>query len=311
MSADGPVIVIGAAGIDVKGRPHKPLQMGTSNSGVVRNSVGGVARNIAENLARLEVPTILLSAVGQDHGGDLLIAHTSNAGVDVSHVLRLPDVNTGGYVAVQDEAGQLVVSVSEYDIVSAISPAYLQQHRALFAEAALIAIDANLSLKAMSSVFVWAKRYNVPVCADPTSHALASKLVKHLPDLHMVAPDAAEAAVLCGQTVPTTTSDTAIETAQCLVSLGVKIAIVTLAEQGLAYADGSSAGHVPALHTTVVDATGAGDALTAAVIFGLLNEMPLDEAVRLGVSAAALTLRARETVAPDLSLDRLYDELIV
>ena len=65
------------------------------------------------------------------------------------------------------------------------------------------------------------------------------------------------------------------------------------------------------MRTPVVDTTGVGDALTAAVIFGLVNEMPLDEAVRLGVSAAALTLRTRETVAKDLSLDRLYDDLVV
>jgi pseudouridine kinase len=97
-----------------------------------------------------------------------------------------------------------------------------------------------------------------------------------------------------------------------LVSKGVQIAIVTLAEQGLAYASSSGgAGHIPALHTQVVDKTGAGDALTAAVIFGLVNDMPLDEAVRLGISAASLTLRTRETVASDLSLDKLYDELIV
>jgi len=311
MDSDQPVLVIGASGIDIKGRPNAPLQMGQSNLGVVRNSVGGVARNIAENLARLEVPTILLSAVGQDHPGDFVLDHTQAAGVDMSYMLRLPDVHTGSYMAVLGEAGQVVVAISEYDIVDAISPAYLQRHRALFASASMIVVDANLTPRALESVFLWAKRYDVPVCADPTSQGLTSRLVKHLPDLLMVAPDALEAAALCGDVEPPDSSERAIETAQCLVSQGVRIAIVTLGEQGLAYADGSSAGHIPALHTSVVDATGVGDALSAAVIFGLLNDMPLDEAVRLGVAAASLTLRTRETVAPDLSLDRLYDDLVV
>ena len=311
MDSDRPVIVIGAAGIDVKARPHGPLRMERSNLGVVRNSIGGVARNIAENLARLEVPTMLLSAVGQDQAGDSLIAHTQEAGVDTSQILRLPDVTTGSYVAISDAAGRLAVAVSEYDIVDAISPKYLQQQRALLAGASMIVIDANLSPKSLASVFRWAKRYNVPVCADPTSQELAIRLIDHLPDLTMLAPDAVEAAALCGLEEAPTTREAAIEMAQNLVSRGVKVAIVTLAEQGLAYADGSSAGHIPALRTRVVDGTGVGDALTAAVIFGLLNEMPLDEAVRLGAAAAALTLRTRETVAKDLSLDRLYDELVV
>ncbi len=310
MESERPILVIGAAGIDIKARPHGPLRMKRSNVGVVRHSVGGVARNIAENLARLEVPTILLSAIGQDQSGNSLLTHTEQAGVDTSAILRLPDAHTGSYVAVLDAAGHLAVSVSEYDVIEAISPKYLQQHRSLFAEAAMIVVDANLSPKTLTSVFRWAKRYNVPVCADPTSQALASKLIDHLPDLYMVAPDANEAAALCGLDDPPHTSEAAIETAQCLVSRGVKIALVTLGDQGLAYADGSGAGHIAALRTRVVDTTGAGDALTAAVIFGLVNEMPLDEAVRLGVSAAALTLRTRETVAKDLSLDRLYDELV-
>jgi pseudouridine kinase len=127
----------------------------------------------------------------------------------------------------------------------------------------------------------------------------------------MAATDAQESAALCGLDIPPANSETAIQVAQCLVSKGIRMAIVTLAEQGLAYADSSGAGHIPALRTQVVDKTGAGDALTAAVIFGLLNEMSLDEAVRLGISAASLTLRTRETVASDLSLDKLYDELIV
>jgi pseudouridine kinase len=82
-----------------------------------------------------------------------------------------------------------------------------------------------------------------------------------------------------------------------------------MAAAGVSYASAESSGHVRALQVEVVDPTGAGDALSAAVIFGLLNEIPLDESVRLGVSAAALTLRTRGSVAPELSLELLYEQL--
>lgn len=305
------VLVIGAAGIDVKGRPFKPLRKGTSNPGIVRNSVGGVARNIASNLARLEVPTTLLSAVGEDGPGALLLEETAASGVDVAQVLRVPDMRTGSYIAILDPQGQVVYSVSEFDIINAISPSYLRKHRRLFAEAGMIAIDANLTPKALRTVFSLARQYHVPVCADPTTQILAGKLCPHLPELYMIAPDAQEAAILCEVEEPPQSSEEAITMAQCLINLGVKIGIITLGEQGLAYADGSGSGHIPALRTQVVDATGVGDALTAAVIFGLLNEMPVDEAMRLGISAAAITLRTRDTVVPNLNLDMLYDELVV
>jgi pseudouridine kinase len=91
----------------------------------------------------------------------------------------------------------------------------------------------------------------------------------------------------------------------------VRVAIITMAELGLVYAAGDLSGHIPAIRTEIVDFTGAGDALTAAVIFALLHGIPIEEAVRLGVAAAALTLRSRETVSPELSLERLYEQLVI
>jgi pseudouridine kinase len=86
---------------------------------------------------------------------------------------------------------------------------------------------------------------------------------------------------------------------------------VTQSESGVCYATSETNGHVPALRTKVKDPTGAGDALTAAVIYALMNEIEIDDAARLGVSAASLALRHPGTVFPELSLEKLYDELAV
>ncbi len=108
-----------------------------------------------------------------------------------------------------------------------------------------------------------------------------------------------------------TDRESGLGAAQKLVSMGIEIAIVTLGATGLVYATSQESGHVPALASEVVDLTGAGDALTAAVIFGLLNDLPVGEAVRLGTSAAALTLQSRESVCSCLSLELLYDRLVI
>jgi pseudouridine kinase len=169
----------------------------------------------------------------------------------------------------------------------------------------MLVLDANLSPATMRTIFNLARKYDVVACADPTTATLAPRLLPHLPDLTLVAPNAAEAEALCGVVVQD--RETALAAAQTLVSMGVRIAIVTLGATGLVYATSHESGHIPALRTDIVDLTGAGDALTAGVVFGLLNDFPVDEAVRLGASAAALTLQCRETVCPKLSLDRLYD----
>jgi pseudouridine kinase len=140
---------------------------------------------------------------------------------------------------------------------------------------------------------------------------LAVRLVDFLPSLYLVAPNAAETTALCGLPDPAQNREAAIDAARQLVSMGVKIAVVTLGEQGVAYADGSGGGFIRAVRTQVVDPTGAGDAFTAAVIFGLLNEVTVDEAMRLGMTAASLTLQSRDTVLPQLSQELLYDKLVV
>jgi pseudouridine kinase len=61
----------------------------------------------------------------------------------------------------------------------------------------------------------------------------------------------------------------------------------------------------------MVDSTGTGDAITAAIIFGMVNDLSTVESMRLGAAAAGLTLQSHDTVVPDLSLDLLYDHLIV
>ncbi|GAB4530765.1 MAG: PfkB family carbohydrate kinase [Anaerolineae bacterium] len=306
---DSHILVVGAAGLDTKGRSQGQLQAGTSNPGNIRISVGGVARNVAENLARLGEHAILLSVVGADRSGQRVRTQAAEAGVDVSYLIESPDHHTGAYMALYDQMGELVISIDDMAALSAITPAVIYNRRSLIRDAAMVVIDANLSPATIRTLIRQAAKYGVPVSADPTSASLANRLAPHLAELFMVTPDLPEAEVLCGRPLRNTRNQ-GIAAAKQLVAMGVQVAIVTLAELGVCYATPDVSGHIPAVRTEVVDRTGAGDALTAGVVFGLLNDFPIDEAVRLGASAAALTLQCYESVCPLLSLDCLYNSLV-
>jgi len=300
------VLVVGAAGMDTKGRALGDLQSGTSNPGSIRISFGGVARNVAENLARLGEEAILLSAVGADRSGRRIREQATEAGVDISHLVESSDFHTGAYMAVLGQDGQLMISIDDMAVLSALTPVLIYSQRRLIRDAEMVVVDANASPAVLKTLVRQAKKYDVPVSADPTSVSLAPRLKPHLSDLFMVTPDIPEAEVLCGRRLENSRSQ-GIEAANQLVSMGVQVAIVTLAELGVCYATPQVSGHVPAVKTRVLDRTGAGDALTAGIVFGVLNEFPIDESVRLGAAAAALTLREEESVCPNLSLDCLYD----
>jgi pseudouridine kinase len=310
-SPTGPVLVIGAAGIDLVGRLKGELRMGTSTPSQIRSSFGGVARNVAENLARLEQPVTLLTAVGADLAGEQLTQQLAAAGVDVSAIQRIPDRPTSTYLAVVNNKGELQFALDDMRTSAAITPDYLTQQASLFKRAALLFMDANLPAETIRKAVSLARQAHIPIFVDPTSAILAERFRPYLSRLFMITPNNAEAGVLCDRTVEASKRRQAMEAARCLVGNGVKIAIITLAEFGVCYATSETAGYIPAIRTEIVDPTGAGDALTAAVIFGLLNEIPLDEALRLGISAAALTLQHPGAVLPDLSLEKLYDQLVI
>jgi pseudouridine kinase len=308
-SREGHVLVIGAAVTDIIGRATSTLHSATSNPGQVRTCYGGVARNVAENLVRLGMETALITAVGDDDASRQMLDHASNAGIATECSIIVEDMPTGAYLAVLDDQGALHFALDDMSVIGSITPAYLRDHASLFKGAAAVVVDANLPPKTLASAVSLAKRSGVPIGADPTSVGLALRLEPHLSDLWLITPNEAEAEALCPHPVPHADRLQAIDAARHLVSQGVDIAIITMAEFGVGYATAESSGHIPAVNTDIVDPTGAGDAHTAALIFALLNGIPLDEAVRLGVSAASLTLRTTGSVVPDLSLELLYNQL--
>jgi pseudouridine kinase len=311
LDTDRPVLVIGAAGIDIVGTLKDDLHPGTSTRAHIRSSFGGVARNVAENLARLGQPVTLLSILGDDHEGRQMLEQTARAGVKVEKVLVSPVFPTSSYVAVIDDDGKLRFALDDMRAMSLLTPNYLRENSSLFKEASLLFVDANVPKDTLRTVMAHAKKAGLPVVADPTAVSLAHRFQRYLEQIYMITPNGAEAAVYCGCAIDTSNPRESLSAAKILVSQGVKIAIVTMAEFGVCYATSQTSGYIPAVRTQITDPTGAGDALTSAVIFALLNGIDLDEAVRLAVTAASLTLTHNGAVLPDLSLEKLYDHLVI
>ena len=143
--ADDPfVVVAGGANMDICAAPDTALRMQDSNPGTVVTSPGGVARNIAENLARLGVDCRLIAAVGADYHGDLLLEQGRAAGIDMSAVLRLDDAPTSTYVSLLDESGDMRIAVNDMSIVEALEPERLRTHEKMLQQASLLVIDTNL-----------------------------------------------------------------------------------------------------------------------------------------------------------------------
>jgi len=301
-------LVVGAAGLDLDVRPRTAVvEPARSNPGVIRWGWGGVARNIAENLALLNVDVHLVTAVGDDWWGHTLLHQLQDLGIDTDACVISEEHPTGSYVALSHYDRRSWVAFDDMAAVREITPGLLYRLRGLLREVDIVCIDANLSARSLQTLFRMASDYDVPVCADPTAALLAHRLHPYLPQIAAITPDRAEAEALTGQKLGRGEDTTSA--ARRLVQLGVELAIITLGADGLTYATSEESGRIPPFPVELVDVTGAGDALTAAVAYGLLEGVSPEETVKLGMAAAAQTIACSDTVCPDLSPEYLYQRL--
>ncbi len=307
--AEHSVLVIGAAGLDVKVYPRdQTIELAQSNPAGLRWSWGGVARNIAENLVRLGAEVHFVTAVGDDQLGRALLQALGTLGIHTESSIIVPDKPLCAYVALHHHDKRPWLAFEDMDVIRALTPAHIHRLRGLIKTVDMVCIDANLSAHTLETLFRLTRRFDVPVCADPTTAMLAPRLHPYLPDITVITPNKEEAEALVG--LPMDTLEAVNAGARRLVQLGVQLAVVTLGEEGLVYATSEESGRLPTLVQEVVDPVGAGDALTAAVAYGLMEDMSPEEAVRLGLTAAAQTAMCHETVCPHLSLEMLYEHLV-
>ena len=77
-------LVIGGANADITATTTKPFVAGDSNPGTIRLTAGGVARNIAHNLALLGDEVVFLTIFGGDVFGFLTADSCRKVGINVS-----------------------------------------------------------------------------------------------------------------------------------------------------------------------------------------------------------------------------------
>ena len=315
--AQRPIVCIGGANIDRKMRTTSPLQMGTSNPVRVQETFGGVARNVAENLARLGAPTQLLTVVGQDPAGAHLLAALRDCGVDTGGCLAVAGVNSGTYTAVLDDSGEMVLALAHMDVCAQQTPEWLRQCAAQRAAARLVVADLNLPAESVAQLLQDAQTSAAPLVIVAVSEPKMANLPADLSGLNLLILNVGELHVRVGRNL-NTEADIAAACRE-VHAQGVRRIIVTRGAQGVLYSEyseysddhdgkdnGGSLSHIPAPAVTVRDVTGAGDSFSAAVCWSLYHAPDdLGLAARRGVALSALTVQSEQSVLPDLHADLL------
>ena len=297
------VLCIGGAAVDRKYRALDAIRPGTSNPVISERSFGGVARNVAENIARLGVSVSLASMLGKDENGRALLDDLERLGIGTQFMAASDAHATAEYVAVLQPDGELAFGLANMAIFDDLTPALLSRIN-LDAQPGRLFADCNLPSETLHTLIDIARRQSLTLAIDAVSTPKVARLPRDLTGVGVLFLNLDEARTYLGQTEASPD-----EVATRLLACGAGHVVLTLGENGLVAADRSGVHRIGSVNAKIVDATGAGDALIAATLVALLNGHSLTEATRLGTAAAALTVESTASVRSDLSFALLETTL--
>ena len=285
------VAVVGAVNMDVCGRPYQKLILRDSNPGAVRYTPGGVGRNIAHDLRLLGVEVRFVTVFGDDPYGTALRESCEMLGMDLTDAAAMPGMRTSTYLYITDEHGEMQLALSDTDISECITPDFLASRLGMLNAAAAVVVDGNLTRETLCWI---ADHVAVPIFADPVSVTKAERLRPILSRLHTFKPNLTEGQHLTGETAPERIVDT-------LLSQGVGHVFLSLGADGILAGAGEERVMLPCFPTRMVNTTGGGDAVMAALIWAHLNGKSLEEATAAALKAGRLAVEYDGTNNPALS----------
>ncbi|MFW5786674.1 MAG: carbohydrate kinase family protein [Halanaerobiales bacterium] len=299
------IVVIGGCNIDIKGYSKK-YQAHTSNPGHIIESPGGVGCNIACNLGSMGDNITLLTAVGNDHYGHLLMETINEFGVNTKYILQSGDKRSGIYSAHLDIEGDLIGAISDMKVLDEITVSYLKKHTDIMRRASVIVLDTNLNKKVIKFVVNIAGEYDIKVVVEPVSIDKSRKIMSLLKDIDYLTPNLIEAEVLlglkAGKKMKFSKRLKRLEESYLKANLKTPI-LVTCGRRGICLLKGNKKRLFKAREITpdeIEETTGAGDAFTAGLAHGLEHGWELYSAIKLGLKIAEMTIKSKDTVSEDL-----------
>ena len=307
INEESKVYCIGAMNVDRKYYLLDEMVLQTSNPVTSSVSVGGVARNIAENLGRLQIDVSLISLAGHDQDFHFIKKETE-AYVNMQNIVQKNGLATGAYNAILDQEGEMQMALADMQIYEEMSLDWISGYFNHLREAELIVLDLNLPYEVVEYILSVARQFDVEVFVIPVSGPKMNRLPKDLEGVTWL---------IVNQDESETFFDVKCESEEDFESLidrwldiGVENIMITRGSKPSLYGNQGGKRHSfsppPVEH--VLDVTGAGDAYASGIIYGHLKKLDPIEAINLGMTNSYYTIQSSTTVRTELSEEKLNEQ---
>lgn len=293
------ITVIGSTFVDIKGYPLGQYISDGRNAGRIENVHGGVARNVVEDIANLELRPSFVSLVDDTGAGTDVVNKLNRHKVNTAYVRAVPD-GMGLWLAIFDHKGDLVSSISKRPVLSPLADILKEHGDEIVAASDSIAIELDLEKEVVSEVFRLAEKYSKPVYAVISNMSIALERRDFFRKLDCFVCNQQEAGMLFVGNIEDMSPEQVKDALPNLIhNAGISQMVITLGDKGAVYANESGdVGICPAKKVDVVDTTGAGDAFFSGVAAGLTYGQSLAQACEIGTVLSAAVIRTTENVCP-------------
>ena len=168
------IVVIGDVFIDIKGYSIASYIPQGRNVGTIVQIHGGVGRNVAEDIANLELKPTFISLVNDDAMGEEVIRKLERHKVDTSYMRKVPN-GMGTWMAIFDNNGDVVASVSKRPDHTPVEYILDECGDEIFKDADSIAIEIDTDREIVKKTFAYAEKYNQKVYAMVSNMSIAEE----------------------------------------------------------------------------------------------------------------------------------------
>ena len=293
------IVVVGAVFVDIKGHPEAQYIPAGRNVGRVMQVHGGVARNVVEDIANVELKPTFVSVVDRSGISDDVINKLNRHKVDTTYVARTDD-GLGTWLAIFDNEGDVVASISKRPDLSAIGGIFEEHGDEIVKNADSIVVEVDMDAAILKTIFKLAEKYNKQVYAVVSNMTIAMERRDLLKQTGCIVCNQGEACLLFSEDY----CDLEPEEMSKILARKVELAhipkmIITMGDKGAVWAQcEGSYGVCPPQRVSVVDTTGCGDAFFAVAAIGLTYGKSLAEACAIGTRLASSVIATKENVCP-------------